>query len=142
MINFLSDCVGFTEETAPSDEQPWFCGQDCQGPIDPKETDHVLEYTKALVFIGLFDMVTRANVRDGDGKAMIRMWRLSLPLFWHGNHYKYLIVMHRLISDTHGRLPARLAYETCWNRTVNLKGGAGHNLEKDLVNEFLKRLCW
>ena len=49
-----------------------------------------------------------------------------------------------------GYWPPRLAAEVKWNRTANIRGGYGHNLELDLVNEFLngdfkgnylKRIC-
>ncbi len=91
------------------------------------------------MFLGLFDMVTREHIRNGDGEGMVRMWRLCLPMFWHGNHYNYMILRHRLLADTNGRLPARQANELIWNRTMNLRGGRGHNLEKDLVNEFFNK---
>ncbi|XP_052223855.1 uncharacterized protein LOC127839505 [Dreissena polymorpha] len=38
-----------------------------------------------------------------------------------------------------GWLPERLRNDLIWNRTVNLRGGIGNNLEADLVNEFLNR---
>lgn len=33
----------------------------------------------------------------------------------------------------------RLKNEITWNRTANLRGGPGHNIPLDLVNEFLNR---
>lgn len=36
-----------------------------------------------------------------------------------------------------GWLPMRLAKDIIHNRTVNIVGGPGRNLEMDLVNEFL-----
>lgn len=38
-----------------------------------------------------------------------------------------------------GWLPERLAFDSVWNRTVNLAGGPGRNMEADIVNEFLNK---
>lgn len=38
-----------------------------------------------------------------------------------------------------GWWPKRLRHEIKWNRTANLRGGHGNNLELDLVNEFQNR---
>ncbi len=44
------------------------------------------------------DMVHRAMIRNGDGPAMMTMWRINMSRFWRGNHYKYLILGHRLLA--------------------------------------------
>ena len=35
-----------------------------------------------------------------------------------------------------GWLPKRLALDSLWNRTGNIRGGAGHNLALDFINEL------
>ena len=42
-------------------------------------------------------------------------------------------------SGQAGFIPQELAETICWNRTVNVRGGLGHNIEMDLWNEFLNR---
>ncbi|CAG2241196.1 unnamed protein product [Mytilus edulis] len=44
----------------------------------------------------------------------------------------------RLNTGINGWLPKK-QNGLIWNRTVNYRGGAGHNLEMDLMNEFLNR---
>ena len=41
------------------------------------------------------------------------------------------------VSGVNGFYSERIANEITWNRVANLSGGAGHNLELDLVNELL-----
>jgi hypothetical protein len=43
------------------------------------------------------------------------------------------------LAGINGWLPQRLQKDLLWNRTVNLTGGAGKNLEMDLVNEMLNK---
>ena len=42
-----------------------------------------------------------------------------------------------MFSGVSGWLPPRLVEEITHNRTVNLKGGPGHNIAMDRVCEFL-----
>jgi hypothetical protein len=41
------------------------------------------------------------------------------------------------VSDVNGWLSDRQAEDLTWNRTVNIRGGAGHNVAMDKMNEFL-----
>ncbi len=41
-----------------------------------KSQDHIQEYSRALVFRGLCDMATQDMIREGDGDALNRDWRL------------------------------------------------------------------
>ena len=41
------------------------------------------------------------------------------------------------VVGINGWFPTRLAKDIIHNRTVNIVGGSGRNLEMDLVNEFL-----
>ena len=43
----------------------------------------------------------------------------------------------QIVVGVNGFYPPRIQEEITWNRVTNLKGGAGHNLELDLVNEFM-----
>lgn len=97
------------------------------------------EYTKAVVWKGLSDMVKRDAVRENDGPLMLLYWKMDIAAFANDNHYKYFILAHRLLTSINGWKPRRIIEDLTWNRTVNLKGGAGHNNEMDLVNEFLNR---
>lgn len=55
--------------------------------------------------------------------------------------FNHIINSHNFISflGISGWLPLRLQKDMLWNRTVNLSGGPGKNLEMDLVNEMLNK---
>ncbi|CAG2228936.1 unnamed protein product [Mytilus edulis] len=88
---------------------------------------------------GLNQMVRHDTIRQNDGPAMIRFWRQDMLQFHQHHHPKYLIPGHRLLTSINGWLPENQQNDLIWNRTVNYRGGAGHNLEMDLMNEFLNR---
>ena len=48
--------------------------------------------------------------------------------------YYFQNILHKGVN---GWLTPRVANEIKWNRTVNLVGGEGRNIEMDLCNEFL-----
>ena len=48
-----------------------------------------------------------------------------------------MLISNNYLIAVQGWLCPKLAHEITWNRTVNLHGGAGHNIAKDLANEFL-----
>ena len=48
-------------------------------------------------------------------------------------------MLRMYVVDVQGFQPARIRQEIIWNRTANLRGGEGHNIPLDLVNEFLNR---
>ena len=50
--------------------------------------------------------------------------------------YAYMCNDVQLIG-IRGFYPPRIREELIWNRVANLRGGAGHNIELDLLNEHL-----
>jgi hypothetical protein len=42
-------------------------------------------------------------------------------------------------SGVNGAVNSRIAHDLTWNRTANLRGGRGHNLALDYVNELLNK---
>ncbi|CAG2234437.1 unnamed protein product [Mytilus edulis] len=60
--------------------------------------DHKLNYNRGLLWRGLNDRIRRTAVRNGDGPAMIRFWKLDLVQFHITHHPKYFILAHRLIA--------------------------------------------
>ena len=44
-----------------------------------------------------------------------------------------------VFAGVRGFYPERIRKEITWNRVANLAGGAGNNLELDLINEFLNK---
>lgn len=75
----------------------WYCSVGC-AELAGQRPDYVRNYAISLTWYGLMDQVHRDTIREGDGLAMMSMWRLNMLRFWEGNHYKYLIIGHRLLS--------------------------------------------
>ena len=57
--------------------------------------------------------------------------------FFNRNHYNYTSHGHSLLALANGMFGPRLAKEVVWNRTANIEGEPGHNIELDLLNEHL-----
>jgi hypothetical protein len=61
--------------------------------------DHVVEYSKSLLFSGLYHLAAKAAVRAGDGDAMRNDWRLQLIHFCNNTRHVYLfITTHFLVG--------------------------------------------
>nr|XP_002736791.1 PREDICTED: uncharacterized protein LOC100378528 [Saccoglossus kowalevskii] len=131
---FHVDCKGLVE--LPVDD--WYCSVACYKYKEASDKkDHIAEYTTALTWKGLKYFCEKDSERENDGEAMMRTWRINMIDFWSNNHYKYLILGHRLLAGINGWMTQRISHELKYNRTANLTGGAGHNIPLDLVNEFL-----
>ena len=39
--------------------------------------------------------------RENDGTFLNQLWKLSMINLWNGNHYKYLILGHRITAGKH-----------------------------------------
>uniref|UniRef100_A0ABM0N1J3 Uncharacterized protein LOC102808213 n=1 Tax=Saccoglossus kowalevskii TaxID=10224 RepID=A0ABM0N1J3_SACKO len=136
---FHMRCVGLNQ----CPDGSWFCSDDCQvkGPLSKPDqdtgADYLFNYSCHVLWRGLFHMAERDAERENDGPAMMSNWRVSMLDFWENNHYKYLIIGHRLLACINGYVSPRQGEEMLWNSTANLKGGAGNNIPLDLVNEFL-----
>ncbi|XP_077862477.1 uncharacterized protein LOC100373840 [Saccoglossus kowalevskii] len=136
---FHMRCVGLNQ----CPDGSWFCSDDCQvkGPLSKPDqdtgADYLFNYSCHVLWRGLFHMAERDAERENDGPAMMSNWRVSMLDFWENNHYKYLIIGHRLLACINGYVSPRQGEEMLWNSTANLKGGAGNNIPLDLVNEYL-----
>ena len=145
-------CVDIPVDNPP--EGDWYCQHACrrlcskkgkskgksnqQDP--PNASDFVYNYSRAITWAGLNLLCRRDAVREADGDALMKFWKLDLIHFFRTKHPKYLILAHRLIVSINGWLPKRLQEDLVWNRTVNYGGGIGRNLPMDIMNEILNRL--
>ena len=73
----------------------WYCSEECE--LGEESDDGVLEYSKGLLWHGLNLIANRDAVREGDGPAMLKFWRLNMSQFWLFNHPKYLFLGHLLL---------------------------------------------
>ena len=65
---------------------------------------HKLEYSCSVVWLGLNDMARRDTVREADGEAIMRHWKLDMPQYWTYNHNKYLIIGHRMLAGKYNHI--------------------------------------
>ena len=63
-----------------------------------KEKDFMANYSRALLHCGLLDLAMRDMVREGDGNAMIVMWKVNMLQFWKNGYNKYMILDHRYLA--------------------------------------------
>ena len=74
----------------------WYCSEMCF--IASDADDHVLNYTKALVWEGLYNMARRDAIKEGDGEAMTDFWKMDMVLFWARKHLKDFTTCHRMLT--------------------------------------------
>lgn len=99
--------------------------------------DSKYEYSRALVFCGLFLRAMRDAVRENDGDRMLLHWRWLMPYFYEEGHKHYFILTERLLLSVAGAVSQRLAQQITWNRTISNNGGIGKNIAGDLKMEHL-----
>jgi hypothetical protein len=141
---FHWECIDLAKEDIPDGD--WWCSEKCKAARKQKGTkpsdcsiDHKLEYSKAILWLGLADAVRTDAVRKGDGERMMMHWRYDMMNFYEKHHPKYFIFGHRLLTCTGGGASARLGHQLTWNRTVNPSGVAGKNIAMDLQMEHFNR---
>ena len=54
------------------------------------DQDHIQEYTRAMAFHGLSDMVVKDAIREGDGEYVNIDWRLRMVDMHANKHTQYL----------------------------------------------------
>lgn len=77
---------------------PWFCSESCSAAAEGD--DFVLNYTRAVVWEGLYHLARRDAILEGDGDAMTDFWRTDLVLLWSREHLQMFGSAHRLLTGT------------------------------------------
>ncbi len=78
-------------------DETWYCSLQC-ATVGGASQDHLRNYSISTVWNGLLDIAYADMVKEGDGLAIMSMWRLNMIRFWIGGHNKYLIIGHRLLA--------------------------------------------
>ena len=86
-------------------DDPWYCSEQCS----QEEMDHIRRYSITATWYGLMDQCHRDAIREADGLAMMALWRINMR-YWRGNHYKYMIIAHRLLTGTFSYIYFTLNY--------------------------------
>ena len=107
----------------------------------PDHVDHVFEYTKEVISLGLLYKEFINSIREGDGDRILRCWRYFLLLFKSARHDKYSVEAFNLLVQYHFLFTERMKMQLLWSRTVNTHGKRGKNVPMDLHMEHLNRQC-
>ena len=113
--------------------------QDKKEHATPDE-DHIFEYARELVSLGLLYMNYRDSIREGDGLRVMQVWKFMLPIFRATSRRNYAIEAFHILANVK-LLPPRQAHQAIWSRFVNLQNKPASNIPCDLHNEHLNRLC-
>ena len=108
--------------------------------------DDMFNYQCSLLQHGLLYLNFRDAVAEGDGDRIIRNWKFLLLHFREkSSHSKYALEALHLLFQVNSILTQRQAHQLVWNRSVNNKGGHGHNVPLDLDlehdNNYIKVAC-
>ena len=107
----------------------------------PKKCDHVQEYAKEILTMGLFYMNFQDAIREGDGHRVLRSWKFLLLFFRATGHSNYANEALLLLCQYKYLLPARFAEQLLCGRFINVhQGHPGSNIPADLHLEHLNRL--
>ncbi|XP_029982884.1 uncharacterized protein LOC115413890 isoform X2 [Sphaeramia orbicularis] len=128
------DCLS-PQEQDHSQTASWFCSDACSRASEGD--DFLLNYTKAVVWEGLYHMTRRDAIQEGDGESMTDFCRTDLVLLWTRNHLGLFRSYHQMLTGMEGFYPARVRQDLKWNRVVNPQGTAGGNVSLDLMTELM-----
>ena len=106
-----------------------------------KNQDHILEYAKETLTMGLMFLQFKDTVQHGDGDRMIPCWKFLFLFFRASGHTKYTLEALTLLSNYYYLLPPRYVEQMKWNRFINTQGKRGTNISADLHIEHLNRVC-
>jgi L1 cell adhesion molecule like protein len=101
--------------------------------------DHVLEYAKETLSLGLLYLEFKDAIREGDGERVLRCWKYFWLFFRATGHTNYCLEAFNTLMQYYYILPPRYAEEMLWGRFINARGKAGHNISADLHMEHLNR---
>ncbi len=110
-----------------------------QGHTSP--TDHVQEYAKEALTLGLFQMEFHDAIREGDGLRVLRCWKFLVLFFKATRHPNYALEALTLLAQYYYLLPPHLSQQLIWTRFVNTHGKRGYNVSADLHMVHLNRTC-
>lgn len=108
-----------------------------EGLKDPA-SDGVNNYAQVLCHYAslVIEFIDACN--EGDGKRVLRCWKLFLPHFYAAHRTKYALealnIQIQLIT-----MPPQLSHELTWSRFVNTHGSQGYNIPCDLANEHINK---
>ena len=106
-----------------------------------KSMDHVLEYGKDILTMGLLLLEFKDTIKHGAGFRILRCWKFMFLFFRATGHTNYTLESFNLLCHYYYLLPPRYAEQLIWSRFVNTHGSCGRNVSADLHMEHLNRVC-
>ena len=102
--------------------------------------DHVHEYAKEIMSLGLFYMEYQDAIREGDGDRVFNCWKYMLIMFRATSHWNYALEAFTLLAQYQWLLPERQAMQLKQSRFINTQGRIGCNIPCDMYMEHLNRM--
>ena len=99
--------------------------------------DHVHEYAKEVLSLGLLYMEFRDAIKEGDGNRVMNCWKYFMLIFKKTGHRNYAIESFNTLAQCEWLLPPRQANQLQYS---NVHGLPGHNISCDLYMEHLNKL--
>ncbi len=136
---FIEECVTGDDDgnqSPTSAREPEGDTNDTHHSCPEEKRDQVRMHSRNILqyFFTLEDY--RDAVREGDGKRMAQLHKDFLLYFKTDPAYNaYGLEMMVNVAQNEILLSEREAHRAIWNQTVNWKGGAGKNMEADLMQE-------
>lgn len=109
--------------------------------VDGTKYDHIQEYAKEVLSMGLLLMEFADAIREGDGLRILCCWRVFFPIFKATNRSNYSVEAFNLLVQHDFICTPRLRQQLVWERTVNVHGRLGKNIPCDLYMEHLNHEC-
>ncbi|XP_064386162.1 uncharacterized protein LOC135334762 isoform X4 [Halichondria panicea] len=101
--------------------------------------DNVYLYGTDLLTIGLIWHGFHDAVKEGDGKRILRYWKLLLIIFKVTGHRNYAKEAIIVLDQYYRTFSERQKTQLLWSRCINTQGVPGANIPCDLHMEHLNR---
>lgn len=107
---------------------------------DEKKPDHLFNYHRGKLVLGLLLMDINDAVREGDGQRLMTLYRIVLPIYYVNGCTKYVYTTLLLLVKLKAILSEAQAFCLTWNRFCNKHGRKARNIPLDLRLEQLNNL--
>lgn len=105
------------------------------------EEDYIMNYGMSCIFLTVVLLQLKDTAAEADGDRNLINQKLLLLIFKSlGTYSKYAMEMFVSNAQMECLLTPRLSAEFKWGFFTNWRGGYGHNIEDDLVQEITNKL--
>ena len=100
--------------------------------------DHIHEYAKEIISLGVLYMEFQDGIREGDGERVLDCWRYLMLLFKVMGRKNYSVEAYNMLAQYEWLLPPRQAMQL---KQSNVHGRLGCNVSCDLHMEHMNRMA-